>query len=80
MYRHSPCVAVEVLKHFASHGVVVGVQVDLDHGVNGILTPVVVLASLVEVLKSTVGLSCVPEWQTGGRSQTLWQTVATYHG
>lgn len=67
LYCHSPCVAVEVLKHLPSHGVVVGVQVDFNHGVNGVLTPVVVLSSFVEVLKSVVGLPCEPERQTHGQ-------------
>ena len=56
-------IAVQTLKYFPSHGVVVGVQVDFDHVVNSILTPIVVLPGFVEVLQSIVRLSGEPEHQ-----------------
>lgn len=60
---HSPDIA-QILKHFSPHGVIVRVQVDFDHVVNGVLTPVVVFSRFVKVLQGFVGSSGEPVQQS----------------
>lgn len=71
---YSPSITIQILKYFPSHGVIIRVQVDFDHGVNSVLTPIVVFSSFVEVLKSIIGLSCEPEQQTHIKLKMLNQT------
>lgn len=59
---HSPNIS-QILKDFSPHGVVVGVQVDFDHVVNRVLTPVVVFSRFVKVLQGFVGSTSEPEQQ-----------------
>lgn len=60
---HSPDIS-QILKHFSPHGVIVRVQVDFDHVVNGVLTPVVVFSCFVKVLQGFVGSSGEPVEQS----------------
>lgn len=68
--RHSPNVS-QILKHFSPHGVVVGVQVDFDHVVNSVLTPVVVFSGFVKVLHGFVGSTGEPVQQPRIQSLTV---------
>lgn len=59
---HLPNIS-QILKHFAPHGVVVRVQVDFDHVVNSVLTPVIVFPRFVKVLQGFVGSTSEPVQQ-----------------
>lgn len=65
---HSPNIS-QILKDFSPHGVVVGVQVDFDHVVNSVLTPVVVFSCFVKVLQCFVGSTSEPVQQPRIQSQ-----------
>ncbi len=53
-------VRVDSLKHLAAQHLVVGVQADLDHVVDGPLAPLAVAPSLVEQLEGVVRVARVP--------------------